>query len=40
MLTDQGEYQDYISQRQYNTVTISEQLSPSCRRGHEHQNGQ
>ena len=28
MLTDQGEYQDYISQRQYNTVTISEQLSP------------
>ena len=26
--TDQGEYQDYISQRQFNTVTISEQLSP------------
>jgi cell surface protein SprA len=26
--TDQGEYQDYISQRQLNTVTISEQLSP------------
>jgi len=27
-LTDQGDYQDYISQRQFNTVTISEQLSP------------
>ena len=26
--TDQGEYQDYIAQRQFNTVTISEQLSP------------
>ena len=26
--TDQGEYQDYISQRQFNMVTISEQLSP------------
>ncbi|MEC8663269.1 MAG: cell surface protein SprA [Bacteroidota bacterium] len=26
--TDQGDYQDYISQRQYNSVTISEQLSP------------
>ena len=26
--TDQGEHQDYISQRQFNTVTISEQLSP------------
>ena len=26
--TDQGEYQDYISQRQYNSVTIAEQLSP------------
>ena len=25
---DQGEYQDFISQRQYNTVTISEQMSP------------
>ena len=23
-----GEYQDYIAQRQYNTVTISEQMSP------------
>ena len=28
MLVDQGEYGDYISERQYNTVTISEQLSP------------
>ena len=26
--TDQGEYQDYISERQFSTVTISEQLSP------------
>ena len=26
--TDQGEFRDYISQRQFNTVTISEQLSP------------
>ena len=26
--TDQGEFQDYIAQRQFNTVTISEQLSP------------
>ena len=25
---DLGEYQDYIAQRQYNTVTISEQMSP------------
>jgi len=27
-MTDQGEYEDYISQRQFNSVTISEQLSP------------